>query len=66
MREKRMQPKNIYLSPKQWENLDKIASETGISVSELVRRIADRIIEEHDDKKFQRKLALLEAKAKSK
>jgi cytidylate kinase len=53
-----MKPRNIYLSEKQWSKVKKIAGRTGISVSELIRRMVDRIIEEDEEKRFRRRISL--------
>ena len=58
--------RGVYLTHQQWAELDKYAAKKGMTIAEVIRRLVDDFLEAEEEKKFQRKLALLEAKAKSK
>lgn len=49
-----MRMKGIYLTEQEWSALDSLAEETGLSVSELVRRAVDEYIDKEKEKKRRR------------
>ena len=57
--------RGIYLTHQQWAELDKYADKRGLTIAELIRRLVDNFLEAEDNKKFERKIRLLEAKAKN-
>lgn len=60
MRGKRMKVRSVCFSDEEWQGLKEIADRTGITLSELLRRMVDKEIERFQDRELQRDVLINE------